>query len=180
MLEQNLFAGFGGQGMLLIGQFLAQAGMMEGKYVSWLPSYGPEMRGGTANCSVCVSDSPIASPVITKASCVIAMNRPSLDKFESFVRPGGTLIVNSSLVDVKAKRDDINVYYVPANEIAEKIGNMKVANVIILGAFLELTKCVSVDTVLEAIALKLGKKKANLVDINKQALVAGAEAVTAK
>ena len=100
MLEQNLFAGFGGQGMLLIGQFLAQAGMMEGKYVSWLPSYGAEMRGGTANCSVCVSDSPIASPVITKASCVIAMNRPSLDKFESFVRPGGTLIVNSSLIDV--------------------------------------------------------------------------------
>ena len=180
MLEQNLFAGFGGQGMLLIGQFLAQAGMMEGKYVSWLPSYGPEMRGGTANCSVCVSDSPIASPVITKASCVIAMNRPSLDKFESFVRPGGTLIVNSSLIDVKAKRDDITVYYVPANELAEQLGNMKVANVVILGACLELTKCVSVDTVLDAIALKLGKRKAHLVDINKHALIAGAEAVKAK
>ena len=180
MLEQNLFAGFGGQGMLLIGQFLAQAGMMEGKYVSWLPSYGPEMRGGTANCSVCVSDSPIASPVITKASCVIAMNRPSLDKFESFVRPGGTLIVNSSLIDVKAKRDDINVYYVPANELAEQLGNMKVANVVILGACLELTKCASVDTVLDAIALKLGKRKAHLVDINKHALIAGAEAVKAK
>ncbi|MGE4354415.1 MAG: 2-oxoacid:acceptor oxidoreductase family protein [Oscillospiraceae bacterium] len=177
MLEQNLFAGFGGQGMLLIGQFLAQAGMMEGKYVSWLPSYGPEMRGGTANCSVCVSDKEIASPVITKASCVIAMNRPSLDKFESFVRPGGDLIINSSLINVKAKRDDINVYYVPANEIAEQLGNMKVANVIILGALLELTKSVSLDTVLEAISLKLGKKKANLVEINKKALLAGAEAV---
>ncbi len=88
MLQQNLFAGFGGQGMLLIGQFLAQAGMTEGKYVSWLPSYGPEMRGGTANCSVCVSDKPIASPVLPRATCVVAMNRPSLDKFEGMVRPG--------------------------------------------------------------------------------------------
>lgn len=177
MLEQNLFAGFGGQGMLLIGQFLAQAGMNEDKFVSWLPSYGPEMRGGTANCSVCVSDKEIASPVITKASCVIAMNRPSLEKFESFVRPGGSLIINSSLIDIKSTRDDINVYYVPANELAEKMGNMKVANVIILGAFLELTKCVELDSVLGAIASKLGKKKANLVEINKQALLIGAEAV---
>lgn len=177
MLEQNLFAGFGGQGMLLIGQFLAQAGMMEDKFVSWLPSYGPEMRGGTANCSVCVSDKEIASPVITQASCVIAMNRPSLEKFESFVRPGGTLIVNSSLIDAKSSRDDIKVYYVPANELAEKMGNTKVANVIIFGAYLELTKCVSIDAVLDAIAFKLGKKKANLVEINKQALLIGAEAV---
>ena len=118
MLEQNIFAGFGGQGMLLIGEFLAYAGMIENKHVSWLPSYGPEMRGGTANCSVVVSDSPIASPVITKASCVVAMNRPSLDKFEQAVRPGGMLIVNSSLIDRKAERSDIDVFYVPANEIA--------------------------------------------------------------
>jgi len=177
MLQQNLFAGFGGQGMLLIGQFLAQAGMTEGKYVSWLPSYGPEMRGGTANCSVCVSDKPIASPVLTRANCVVAMNRPSLDKFEDMVRPGGFLIINSSLIDTKARRDDINVFYVPASELAEKVGNIKVANVIILGAFLELTKCVSMDSVLDAIALKLGKKKAHLVEINKQALIEGANAV---
>lgn len=177
MLEQNLFAGFGGQGMLLIGQFLAQAGMMEDKYVSWLPSYGPEMRGGTANCTVCVSDKEIASPVITKASCVIAMNRPSLEKFESFVRPGGSLIINSSLIDIKSTRDDINVYYVPANELAEKMGNMKVANVIIFGALLELTKSVALESVLDAISYKLGAKKAHLVEINKQALLIGAEAV---
>ena len=177
MLEQNLFAGFGGQGMLLIGQFLAQAGMKEGKFVSWLPSYGPEMRGGTANCSVCVSDKEIASPVITSATCVVAMNRPSLDKFEKAVRPGGLLIINSSLIDVKAKRDDIQVLYVPANEIAEKLGSPQVANVVILGAYLEKTHAVSIDSVLECIAAKLGKKKAHLVDINKQALVAGAEAV---
>ncbi len=177
MLEQNLFAGFGGQGMLTIGQFLAQAGMNEGKYVSWLPSYGPEMRGGTANCSVCISDKPIASPVITSASCVIAMNRPSFDKFESAVRPGGLLIVNSSLIDVKSARDDIEVVYVPANEIAEKLGSPQVANVVILGALLAKHPCVSVDSVLECIALKLGKKKAHLVDVNKKALAAGAEAV---
>ena len=177
MLEQNLFAGFGGQGMLLIGQFLAYAGMIEDKYVSWLPSYGPEMRGGTANCSVCVSDKPIASPVITKASCVVAMNRPSLDKFESAVKPGGLLIVNSSLIDIKATRDDVEVLYVPANEIAEELGNAKVANMVILGAYLEKSKCVSVDSVLEALLHKLGQRKAHLVDINRRALMAGAERV---
>ncbi len=177
MLEQNLFAGFGGQGMLTIGQFLAQAGMNEGKYVSWLPSYGPEMRGGTANCSVCISDKPIASPVITSASCVIAMNRPSFDKFEETVRPGGLLIVNSSLIDVKSTRSDIEVVYVPANEIAEKLGSPQVANVVILGALLAKHPSVSVDSVLDCIAQKLGKKKAHLVDVNTKALAAGAEAV---
>ena len=177
MLEQNLFAGFGGQGMLTIGQFLAQAGMNEGKYVSWLPSYGPEMRGGTANCSVCISDKPIASPVITNASCVIAMNRPSFDKFESTVRKGGLLIVNSSLIDVKSTREDIDVVYVPANEIAEKLGSPQVANVVILGAYLAKHPCVAVESVLDCIAVKLGKKKAHLVDINKKALAAGAEAI---
>ena len=176
MLEQNLFAGFGGQGMLTIGQFLAQAGMNEGKFVSWLPSYGPEMRGGTANCSVCISDKPIASPVITSASCVVAMNRPSLDKFESMVRPGGLLIINSSLIDVKSTRDDIDVIYVPANEIAERLGSPQVANVVILGAFLSRNKAVAMESVLDCIAVKLGKKKAHLVDINKQALAEGAAA----
>ena len=177
MLEQNLFAGFGGQGMLLIGQFLAYAGMIEGKHVSWLPSYGPEMRGGTANCSVVISDKPIASPVITKATCVVAMNRPSLDKFEDTVRAGGTLIVNSSLIDVKSKRDDINVFYVPANEIAEELGSTQVANMVILGAYLELSKCVQLDSILEALLNKLGKKRAHLIEANKQAIEAGANRV---
>ncbi len=179
MLEQNLFAGFGGQGMLLIGNFLAYAGMIEGKQVSWLPSYGPEMRGGTANCSVVVSDKEIASPVITKATCVVAMNRPSLDKFEDMVCPGGILLINSSLIDVKAKRDDIKVYYVPANEIAEELGTSKVANMVILGAYLEISKCVKVESVLEALQHKLGAKKAHLLDVNRRALAAGAEAVRA-
>ena len=177
MLEQTLFAGFGGQGMLTIGQFLAQAGMNEGKYVSWLPSYGPEMRGGTANCSVCISDKPIASPVITSPGCIVAMNRPSLDKFEPMVRPGGLLIINSSLIDVKAKRTDIDVLYVPANEIAEKLGSAQVANVVILGAYLAKHPSVAMEDVLDCIAVKLGKKKAHLVEVNKKALAAGAEAV---
>jgi len=175
MLEQNIFAGFGGQGMLLIGEFLAYAGMIENKHVSWLPSYGPEMRGGTANCSVVVSDSPIASPVITTASCVVAMNRPSLEKFEGAVRPGGMLIINSSLIDRKTGRDDVNACYIPANEIAEKLGSPQVSNMVILGAYIEKAKCVKVESVLEALLGKLGTRKAHLVEINKQALAAGAE-----
>ena len=107
MLWTNIFAGFGGQGVLLIGQLLAYAGMYEGKNVSWLPSYGPEMRGGTANCSVVVSDEPVASPCINMANCVIAMNRPSLDKFEANVLPGGKLFINSSIIDKKATRTEI-------------------------------------------------------------------------
>ena len=173
MLEQNLFAGFGGQGMLLIGSLLATAGMKEGKYVSWLPSYGPEMRGGTANCSVVLSDAPISSPVITEATCVIAMNRPSLEKFESSLRSGGILIVNSSLVDIKAARRDIEAFYIPANEEAEKAGSAKAANLVVLGACIGKTGCVSPESVIEAMIEKLGGKKAGLAEINKRALNAG-------
>jgi 2-oxoglutarate ferredoxin oxidoreductase subunit gamma len=175
MLEQNLFAGFGGQGMLLIGQFLAEAGMQEDKFVSWLPSYGPEMRGGTANCSVVLSDREISSPVITAAGCVVAMNRPSLEKFEKTVRPGGLLIINSSLVDVKATRSDIEVLYIPASETAEQIGNPKGANVVILGAYLQKRPVVSVESVMAAMEHKLGPKKARFLEGNKKALLAGME-----
>ena len=125
MKKEYIFAGFGGQGMLLIGKFLAMACMLDGKHVSWLPSYGPEMRGGTANCSVIVSDDPVASPLVDMADCVVAMNRPSLDKFESHVKPGGVLVINSSIIDRKAERDDIQVVYCDANGIAESVGNPK-------------------------------------------------------
>lgn len=137
MKKEYIFAGFGGQGMLLIGKFLAMACMLDGKHVSWLPSYGPEMRGGTANCSVIVSDDPVASPLVDMADCVVAMNRPSLDKFESHVKPGGVLVINSSIIDRKAERDDIQVVYCDANGIAESVGNPKGANVAILGALME-------------------------------------------
>ena len=128
MEKTFIFAGFGGQGMLLIGKFMAMACMLDGKHVSWLPSYGPEMRGGTANCSVIVSDEPVASPLVDKADVIVAMNRPSLDKFEEHVKPGGVLVINSSIIDRKAVRDDIQVVYCDANAIAESIGNPKGAN----------------------------------------------------
>lgn len=176
MNNQYIFAGFGGQGMLLIGKFLAMACMMDGKHVSWLPSYGPEMRGGTANCSVIVSDQPVASPLVDMADVVIAMNRPSLDKFEPHVKPGGTLVINSSIIDRKAERSDINVVYCDANKIAESVGNPKGANVAILGALLEKSPVCSVDTMVEAIRIELGAKKAKFLEGNRKALVAGMEA----
>ena len=154
MLEQNIFAGFGGQGVLLMGQLLAYAGMLEDKEVSWLPSYGPEMRGGTANCSVVVSDSPVASPIVTMATTVVAMNRPSLDKFEDSVLPDGKLFINSSIIDKKSDRGDVEVYYVPCNEIAEELGNPRVANMVMLGAYIEKTKCVDFESVLQALLYK--------------------------
>jgi 2-oxoglutarate ferredoxin oxidoreductase subunit gamma len=139
MIEQVIMAGFGGQGVMSMGQLLAYSGMLEGKNVSWLPSYGPEMRGGTANCNVIVSDDEIGSPIVTEATAVIAMNLPSLDKFEHSVMPGGTLIINSSLIERKCSRTDIDVFYIPANEIADELGNNRVANMVMLGAYLKKT-----------------------------------------
>lgn len=177
MVLTNIFAGFGGQGVLLIGQLIAYAGMYEGRNVSWLPSYGPEMRGGTANCSVVVSDDPIASPVLSMADCVIAMNTPSLEKFEANVNPGGKLFINSSIIEKKATRTDIDIYYVPCNEIADQLGNPKVLNMAMLGAFLEATNVVKVDSVLDALLYKLGEKKAKLIPLNRQAIEMGAASI---
>ena len=176
MKKEYIFAGFGGQGMLLIGKFLAMACMLDGKHVSWLPSYGPEMRGGTANCSVIVSDDPVASPLIDMADCIVAMNRPSLDKFEGKVKPGGVLIINSSIIDRKAERDDIQVVYCDATRLAEEIGNPKGANVAILGALMAKEPVCSVDVMVEAIRVELGAKKARFLEGNKKALIAGMEA----
>ena len=177
MKKEYIFAGFGGQGMLLIGKFLAMACMLDGKHVSWLPSYGPEMRGGTANCSVIVSDEPVASPLVDKADVIVAMNRPSLDKFEEHVKPGGVLVVNSSIIDRKAVRDDITVVYCDANGVADSVGNPKGANVAILGAVMEKAPITSIDSMMEAIRIELGEKKARFLEGNKKALVAGMESV---
>lgn len=173
MKKEFIFAGFGGQGMLLIGKFLAMACMLDGKHVSWLPSYGPEMRGGTANCSVIVSDAPVASPLVDKADVVVAMNRPSLDKFESHVKPGGTLVINSSLIDRKAERDDIDVVYCDATRIAEEVGNPKGANVAILGAMLAKAPVTNDESMSEAIRIELGERKAKFLPGNMKALEAG-------
>ena len=176
--EKIICAGFGGQGVMLIGQLISYAGMLEGKEVSWLPSYGPEMRGGTANCSVMVSERTIGSPVITNdATTAIVMNLPSLDKFESDVAAKGNLLINSSLIEKKASRSDITAYYVPANEIAVELGNSRVANMVMLGAYLELTKIVEVDSVMKALKKIFGEGKAHLLDVNQVALQKGAEAL---
>lgn len=176
--ERIICAGFGGQGVMLIGQLLTYAGMLENKEVSWLPSYGPEMRGGTANCSVMISERPIGSPVITDdATSAIIMNLPSLDKFEQDVQKDGIIIINSSLIEKKASRADLKAYYVPANEIANEIGNSKVANMVMLGAYLELTKSVSLESVMTALKKIFGESKSHLMPINETAMKRGAEAV---
>ena len=176
MKKEFIFAGFGGQGMLLIGKFLAMSCMLDGKHVSWLPSYGPEMRGGTANCSVIVSDDPVASPMVDMADVVIAMNQPSLDKFERKVKPGGLLIINSSIVERKAERDDIEVVYCDSSRLADEVGNPKGANVAILGAMMAKVDVCSVDSMVEAIRIELGERKAKFLEGNKKALLAGMEA----
>lgn len=178
MEERIVIAGFGGQGVMALGQLLTYSGMIEDKKVSWLPSYGPEMRGGTANCNVIISSSAVGSPVVIESTSAIVMNRPSLDKFESSVVPGGRLFINTSLIDRKATRDDIEVYYIPANEIADEIGNPRTANMVMLGAFLEATKAVEVDSVLEkAFTAVFGENRAHLKPINQKALEKGAELV---
>lgn len=174
MHEEVIMAGFGGQGVMSMGQLLAYAGMIEDKEVSWLPSYGPEMRGGTANCSVIVSDDAVASPVVTDATAAIIMNRPSLGKFEGSVIPGGALFINSSLVDERCDREDIDVYYIPANEVADEIGNSRIANMVMLGAYIKKTEIVSADSVLESLKEVLGPSKAHLIPVNEKALKRGA------
>lgn len=177
MESRIVFAGFGGQGVMAMGQLITYAGMIEDKNVSWLPSYGPEMRGGTANCGVVVSDEPVGSPVVVDATSAVVMNKPSLDKFEKDIVPGGKLFINSSLIDKKATREDIDVYYIPANEIAIELGNDKVANMVMLGAYLEVTKLVKVESILEAFTKVFGENKARFLPLNQKAIEKGAEAV---
>lgn len=177
MTEKLIIAGFGGQGVLIMGQLLAKAAMAEGKETAWIPSYGPEMRGGTANCSVTISSKEIFSPIVVKATTVIAMNRPSMEKFESHILPGGNLFVNSSIVDIPSRRTDINVYHVPCNEIAQELGSPKAANMVMLGAYLKACPRVNVDTVLQALLEKLGENKAHLLPVNREALKRGASSI---
>ena len=177
MTEKIIIAGFGGQGIMSLGQMLCYSGMEEGREVSWLPSYGPEMRGGTANCHVIVSDENVASPIVSIADTAIVMNLPSLDKFESRIKKGGRLFINSSLIDRKAQRDDIEVYYIPANDIANGLGNSRVAGMVVMGAYLKKTGTVKPESVIKSLKKVLGEKKAGLIPINEKALNAGGELV---
>ena len=164
------FAGSGGPGVLTMGQMLTYAAMYADMNATWLPSYGPEMRGGTANCTVVISpDKPVSCPLIYEADDVVVMNLPSLVKFESLVKPGGNLFVNSSLIEQKATRDDINVYYVPANDIAMKLGNARTANTVMLGALVSVAPVVPVEMIYKIMEKTFSGRKAALLDINKQA-----------
>ncbi len=176
MILEAVFAGFGGQGVMLMGQLLAYSGMYEGKNVSWFPSYGPEMRGGTANCSVVVSDAVIGSPVISEPEVLVAMNRPSLERFEGMVKSGGTIFYNSSLINIQPKRTDIRAVAIPANDIATELGNSRVANMVVVGAILKATGIVHIDTVMNVLTEKvLTGKKHDLVAVNRAALEKGME-----
>jgi len=178
MERSVVIAGFGGQGVILAGKILAQAGMSHGLQVTWLPSYGPEMRGGTANCTVVLSDEPVGSPIVDEPSAVIALNLPSLDKFEPIVAAKGVLIVNRSLIARDVKRRDIAAHMIPINEIAARVGNARTVNMVALGAYAKATGVVPLETLKQAMAAALRDGgKQNLVEINATALDAGYAAV---
>jgi len=173
MTFETIMAGFGGQGLLFSGKVLAHAALIENKELSWLPSYGPEMRGGTCNCSVIVSDEPVGSPIIAHPNILMVMNEPSLDKFEDAVTPGGTIFVDSSLIARKVRRTDVEAVYVPATEMAKGMEATSLANMILLGAIVEKIRCVNPDTVDEALRHTISARKAALLDLNLKAVEAG-------
>ena len=174
MAEQKevVLAGFGGQGVMTAGQLLAYAGMEEGKQAIWIPSYGPEMRGGTANCTVVISENRIGSPIINHPQSACVFNRPSLDKFGPLLRPGGLLLINSSLINVVSGRKDITEYLVPANDIGMKLGSAKVANMVMLAAYVELTGIVKFATLEKMLDAKMGAKK-DMLAVNHRAFDEG-------
>lgn len=173
MKEEIVIAGFGGQGVMSMGQLLTFAGMKEGKEVSWLPSYGPEQRGGTANVQVVISDGPFGSPVIDEPSVVIVLNEPSFEKFEPNVRPGGVLITNSDLVKQISTRNDIKIINVPATSVAVSLSEERSAGMVVLGALIGTTGVLSRSSLLEALEDVLGKRKAHLIPVNEKAIRAG-------
>lgn len=172
MQNEVQFAGFGGQGIMLMGQILAQAAMQAGSEVVWIPSYGPEMRGGTAYCTVVISDRPIGSPIIRNPKHLVAMNRPSLEKFAPWVKPGGVIFINSSIISIEAGRDDVDVLKVPIIEMAKNIGNVKAANIVALAAFVARSKIVDFALLQESVKNKFAEKK-KLIPINMKALEEG-------
>ena len=172
---QILIAGFGGQGVLFAGKLLAYKGLLADKQVSWLPSYGPEMRGGTANCNIILSESPVGSPIITAPDVLVAMNGPSLQKYVNTVVKGGQVYVDSSLIDIKVERDDVEVFYIPATQLAKENGIGTLANMIIVGHLLENHPELSFDGVAEVVEKLVPAKKAALKELNMKALTIGKE-----
>jgi len=172
MQSEVMFAGFGGQGILLSGKVLATAAMQEGFEVAWIPSYGPEMRGGTAYCTVVISDRPIGSPIIRNPQHLVALNRPSLEKFAPVVKPDGVVLINSSLISIGTNRDDVDELLVPATEIAKEIGNVRAANMVALSALVARSKVVGIDVLRECVKAEFAKKQ-KLIPLNLEALERG-------
>jgi len=175
MQVEAVFAGFGGQGVMLAGKLLAEVGMGLGKEVVWLPSYGPEMRGGTANCTVVIADEEIGSPVVKNPDGALVMNLPSLDKYEPMIKPGGALVINASMVDRPATRTDISVVAIPCNEIAEEIGNPRLANMVAIGALLACMNVLTLADMETALNNHMPGRHKNLLPKNIEALSRGAE-----
>ncbi len=175
MTTQILLSGFGGQGILFTGKFLAYKGLLEGKNVSWLPSYGPEMRGGTASCSVIISDEEVGSPIISCPDVLIAMNLPSFEKFVPTVRPGGIVIADSSLIETKTERTDIDVHYIPSTALASDMGRQSLANMIILGKLLAVMDDFNTEEIKTVLSKVIPPKKADMLEINMKAMTIGAE-----
>ena len=173
MTTQLLIAGFGGQGVLFAGKFIAYKGLMEEKEVSWLPSYGPEMRGGTANCSIILSDEPVGSPIVSNPDVLIAMNLPSLDKYEDATVSGGSIFVDSTLIGRKVERTDVKAFYIPATKMANDAGIPTLANMIMMGKMIKETGLVRFDDVIDTLKKIVSAKRANLLDANIKALEAG-------
>jgi len=172
---QMLFSGFGGQGILFAGKFIAYKGLIDNKQVSWLPSYGPEMRGGTASCSVIVSDDAVGSPIVSTPDVLIAMNLPSLDKFESTVAPGGIIIADSTLIERKVARDDVKVFYLPATALASENGMPTLANMIIVGKLLKELGDFDEESIRAALGKVISAKRADMMEVNVKAMRIGAE-----
>ena len=175
MIVKTIFSGFGGQGALMMGYSLALAAMNAGYQVTYLPSYGAEVRGGTANCTVAISDDEIASPIASEPDHLVVLNTPSLYTFQNRVAPGGSLFLNSSIIAVDPTRHDVAIFKVPSSEIAEKVGNHRTANTVMMGAFLKQTGLVSADVYLASLEEVLGSKKRSVVEINRNASAAGFE-----
>ena len=175
MNKEILIAGFGGQGILFSGKFLAYEGLIDGKEVSWLPSYGPEMRGGTANCSIIISDSPVGSPIVSNPDILIAMNLPSLDKYEKEAKKGAQIFVDSSLIDRKVERDDVEVYYIPATKLASDEGLSGLANMIMIGHMIAKNDIVPEENIEKAMQKVVPPTKQNMFDLNMKAVKLGME-----
>ena len=173
MTTQILIAGFGGQGVLFAGKFIAYKGLLENKEVSWLPSYGPEMRGGTANCSIILSDDPVGSPIVSTPDVLIAMNLPSLDKYEEATVAGGKIFVDSTLIGRKVERDDVETFYIPATKMAADAGIPTLANMIMMGKMIKETGLVNYGDITEALKKVVSAKRANLMELNIKALEMG-------